>query len=173
MAECGTDCVVAGRVTTMMNPATPRAEHPRETTTFQMTALPVLPETAPPMKPPRLPASCPTFQDVSPRSPPTTAEPFPETAIAVANDKNNLNRALDTSASTYSLLDAGAYVQMLDPAQCALFPPRKRQTQFQLTDSDELMCLSTLADAAEMPQTARRPRDSNTMPDTAFQECWP
>ena len=157
-----------------MNTAPPRAEHPvnhdRVTSDIQMTTLPVLPTNVPPMKPPRLAASSPTFQDMSPRSPPTTDNPFPETAIAIANDKAHLNNALEKSVSTYSLLDAGAYIQMMDPAKCALFPPQKRPSPFQLTDSDELMCLSTLADAAEMPPTARQPQDSDPMPEGAFQE---
>ena len=153
----------------MMNPAPPRAEHPRESTTYQMTALPALPDTAPPVTP-RLPASCPTFQDVAPRPPSTVNEPFPETAVAIAMANNNLNKACDNSASAYSLLDAGAYIQMLDPAPCALFSPRNRQTRFQLTDSDETMCLSTFADAAEMRPPAHQPRDSDTMPETVFQE---
>ena len=154
----------------MMNPAPPRAEHPRESTTYQMTALPAPPETAPPVKPPRLPASCPTLEDVAPRPQSTMNEPFPEIAMAVTMTNNNLNKAHDTSASAYSLLDVGAYIQMLDTAPCALFPPGNRQNRFQLTDSDETMCLSTLADAAEMQPPAHRPRDPDTMPDNVFQE---
>jgi hypothetical protein len=150
----------------MMNPAPPWAEHPRESTTYQMTALP---DTAPP-KPPRLLTSCPNFQDLAPRPAPTTNEPFPELATYAGNANNILSKAIDKPAPTYSSLDAETYIRMLDPPPCALFNTRNRQTRFHMTDSDVTMCLSTLSDAAEMQPPAHRPRDTERMPDNVFQE---
>jgi hypothetical protein len=151
-----------------MNPAPPRVEHPRETTTYQMRALPALPDTAPP-KPPRL-TSCPNLQDLAPRPAPTTNEPFPELATYGDNANNILSKAIDKTAPNYSSLDATTYIQMLDPPPCALFNTRNHQTRFHMTNSDETMCLSTLSDAAEMQPTAHRPRDTDRMPENVFQE---